>query len=295
MKKILYESKAIQIVIGIIAVGFLLSLWPLRIWNERVTTSVAPQTGTMTGVINEQNAVLQTIVAQYDHMDTIDVYLSEDSVGEHFYLRILDEQCDPEAFLEAQRVIYRRACGTKRIRSAAGMNAAVVRMNHAVGLSFAGRHKEAVEELQAILALPVKKNKDYLHSLCHVNLAMFLARRGEDGDIAAAREHIRKAGEHLKGIGQSNSALSGEIVRAEYMADTAEGKNSEAALEYFSKNLKNASVVRAEAAYRYQLALIYRRQGDNNSERTHLEFVAQTAPKAYIGKQAAARLAELSA
>lgn len=210
-------------------------------------------------------------------------------------LRILDEQCDPEAFLEAQRVIYRRACGTKRIRSAAGMNAAVVRMNHAVGLSFAGRHKEAVEELQAILALPVKKNKDYLHSLCHVNLAMFLARRGEDGDIAAAREHIRKAGEHLKGIGQSNSALSGEIVRAEYMADTAEGKNSEAALEYFSKNLKNASVVRAEAAYRYQLALIYRRQGDNNSERTHLEFVAQTAPKAYIGKQAAARLAELSA
>ena len=104
MKKILYESKAIQIVIGIIAVGFLLSLWPLRIWNERVTTSVAPQTGTMTGVINEQNAVLQTIVAQYDHMDTIDVYLSEDSVGEHFYLRILDEQwqqiCEEKATID---------------------------------------------------------------------------------------------------------------------------------------------------------------------------------------------------
>ena len=92
MKKIIYQSKAIQIVIGIIAIGLLLSLWPFRIWNETVTSCVEPQTGTMSSVINEENTVLQTIVAQYNHMETIDVYLSEDSVGESFYLRILDEQ-----------------------------------------------------------------------------------------------------------------------------------------------------------------------------------------------------------
>ncbi len=210
-------------------------------------------------------------------------------------VRILDEQCDPEEFLEAQRGIYKKACGIKRVRSAAGMNAVVVRMNNAVGLSFAGRHTEAMTGIHSILELPTDKNKDYYHGLCHINMALFLARRNEAGDLSAAREHIRKASEHIRAIGQSNSALSGEIIRAEYTVDACEGKNPEAALEYFSRHLGNASVARAEASYRYQLALIHRQLGDTANERAQLELVAQTAPKAHIGKLAAARLAELSA
>ncbi|MBP3604385.1 MAG: hypothetical protein J6J79_09605 [Lachnospiraceae bacterium] len=104
MKKILYQSKAIQIVIVIIALCILASLWPIRIWQERVTSSVECQTGTLTEMINEEKMVLQTIVAQYDHMDTIDLYLGEDCVGESFYLRILDEQwqqvCEEETKID---------------------------------------------------------------------------------------------------------------------------------------------------------------------------------------------------
>ncbi len=92
MKKIVYKSKAAEAVIILTAVCLLLTLWPLRIWHEQVTSRVEPQTGTMTEVINEEKTVLQTITAQYDHMDTIRVYLGENSVGEDFYLRILDEQ-----------------------------------------------------------------------------------------------------------------------------------------------------------------------------------------------------------
>lgn len=92
MKKIVYKSKAIEAVVILIAVCLLLSLWPLRIWHEQVTSKVEPQTGTMTDVIDEEKTVLQTITAQYDHMDSIRVYLGENSVGEDFYLRILDEQ-----------------------------------------------------------------------------------------------------------------------------------------------------------------------------------------------------------
>ena len=92
MKKIVYESKAIQAVILIIAAILLTTLWPLRIWHEKVTTSFFPETITMTEVIDEKRTLLQEIVAQYDHMDTIDVYLDENCVGESFYLRILDEQ-----------------------------------------------------------------------------------------------------------------------------------------------------------------------------------------------------------
>ena len=95
MKKIVYKSKAIQTVILIVAICLLVSLWPLRIWHETVTSSVAPATGTMTGVIDDEKTLLQGIVAQYDHMDTIDVYLDENSVGDSFYLRILDEQWQP--------------------------------------------------------------------------------------------------------------------------------------------------------------------------------------------------------
>lgn len=92
MKKIVYKSKAIQTVIIIAAVCLLASLWPLRIWREQVSMEVSPSTGAVTEVINEEKTVLQTITAQYDHMDTISVYLGENCVGESFFLRILDEQ-----------------------------------------------------------------------------------------------------------------------------------------------------------------------------------------------------------
>lgn len=91
MKKILYKSKAIQMIILIMAGCLLLSLWPLRIVHETVTTSIPSGTGTMTGVVNDDVTVLQSFVAQYDHMDTICLYVGEDTVGESFYVRLLNE------------------------------------------------------------------------------------------------------------------------------------------------------------------------------------------------------------
>lgn len=108
MKKIIYKSKAIQTVIIIIAVILLLSLWPFRLWHETVTTSVSAETGTVTDVINEENTVLQTITAQYDHMDTMQLYLGADSVGDSFYVRILDEQwqqvCEEKVMIDQENL-----------------------------------------------------------------------------------------------------------------------------------------------------------------------------------------------
>ena len=104
MNKIIFKSQAIQGVIFIIAAILLLSFWPLRIWQEEVVSSIEPQTGTMTEVINEENLLMQTIVAQYDHINTIRVYLGENCVGESFVLRILDEQwqqvCEQETMID---------------------------------------------------------------------------------------------------------------------------------------------------------------------------------------------------
>ncbi|MBD5456680.1 MAG: hypothetical protein HDR23_09510 [Lachnospiraceae bacterium] len=92
MKKIVYKSRAIQAIVVIIAAILLVSLWPFRIWHENVTTSVGTASGVVTDVINEEITVQQTIVAQYDHMDTIRLYLGDGCSGEKFYVRILNDQ-----------------------------------------------------------------------------------------------------------------------------------------------------------------------------------------------------------
>lgn len=90
MKKIIYRSKAIQAVILIIGVCLLLSLWPLRLFKVVLNTSVASGESTFSSVIDEEKTLMQCFVAQYDHLDTIRLYLGEDCQGESFYLRILD-------------------------------------------------------------------------------------------------------------------------------------------------------------------------------------------------------------
>lgn len=91
MKKIVYKSKAIQTVILIVAACLLMSLWPLRIWHETVTESILPKTGTMTGVVNDDCTILQSFVAQYDHMDSISLYLGAETEGNSFFVRLLNE------------------------------------------------------------------------------------------------------------------------------------------------------------------------------------------------------------
>lgn len=91
MKKIVYKSRVTQAVILIVAACLLASLWPFRLWKEQEITSGAPVLN-VTGAIDEETTLLQSIVVQYDHMDTIRLYLSDQCEGEFFYLRILDEQ-----------------------------------------------------------------------------------------------------------------------------------------------------------------------------------------------------------
>ncbi len=104
MKKIIFKSQAIQSVILIVTALLLLSLWPLRIWQEEVVSSVEPMTGNMSEVITDEKMLMQTIVASYDHMNTMRVYLGENCVGERFILRILDSKwqqvCEQETEID---------------------------------------------------------------------------------------------------------------------------------------------------------------------------------------------------
>lgn len=91
MKKIVYKSKAIETIILAIAAVILVSLWPIRLFHETVTTSIPPVSGTMTEAVDEDRTVLQSFVAQYGHMDTVRLYLREGTSGESFFVRLFDE------------------------------------------------------------------------------------------------------------------------------------------------------------------------------------------------------------
>lgn len=108
MKKIVYKSKAIQAVIVMAAAILLVSLWPLRIFHETVTASVPPVNGTVSEAVDNEHTILQTIVAQYDHMDSISFYLAEDCTGDSFYVRILDAEnrqvCEEEVIIDREKL-----------------------------------------------------------------------------------------------------------------------------------------------------------------------------------------------
>lgn len=91
MKRIIYKSSAIKAVIWILAATVLLSLWPFRILQETVTSSIPVQTGATTQVVDNTKTVLQSFVAQYAHLGSIRLYLGAETQGESFYVRLLDE------------------------------------------------------------------------------------------------------------------------------------------------------------------------------------------------------------
>lgn len=92
MQKIIYKSKAIQAVILIIMGCLILSLWPFRIWNETVVSSIIQETGEYMGPVDDNRTLMQSFVAQYDHMESIAVYLCEDTTGESFFFRLFNEE-----------------------------------------------------------------------------------------------------------------------------------------------------------------------------------------------------------
>lgn len=91
MKKIVYKSKAIETAILVLALVILVSLWPVRLFHETVTSSIPPVSGTMTETIDEGRTVLQSFVAQYDHLADVRLYVREGSEGESFFVRLFDE------------------------------------------------------------------------------------------------------------------------------------------------------------------------------------------------------------
>lgn len=92
MSKTIYKSKAIQAVIILTAAVLLLSLWPLRLWQETIVGSAEPAAGSVTGPVDESRMITQSFMARYDHLDRIRLWLSDETEGEAFWARIYNDE-----------------------------------------------------------------------------------------------------------------------------------------------------------------------------------------------------------
>lgn len=210
-------------------------------------------------------------------------------------ISLLNDSCDPEAFLKANEYSYKKALKVKRFRKPRHRVAAYIQNYHFVALIVAGRREEVMQAVE-LLRVRTQGSAQYseFYATCLTNLAAAFIQDGSEGDIAAAKQYIEKAKELLSKRNVPGY-VADEITRLEYRLDAVEGKNLQGCLEYFTRHVDNAAFTRAEVGSRNVMALIYRQLGDAENERAQLEIVAQKAQKMYIGKQAAQRLEELSA
>ena len=92
MKKIIYKSTAIKFIILLLAVMTLATLWPLRIWKQEAPVSVQPDDVSYSEFVDKDKVIMQTFLAQQNHLKSMRLYLGEGSQGEFFYARMYDEK-----------------------------------------------------------------------------------------------------------------------------------------------------------------------------------------------------------
>lgn len=208
---------------------------------------------------------------------------------------LLNDRCDPKAFLKANEYTYRRALRVRRITKPRHWAAVTIFNNQIIALLAAGQHEEALRTID-LLDSRVQNSKNYADApvFCLTARASAYLQRNAGGDIAAARECVVKARE-LLGKQSIAENIANSVTVLEYRLDAVEGKNLQTCLEYFTRQADNSPSARVEAIWRNVIALIYRQLGDTENERAQLETVVQKAPEMHIGKQAAQRLEALSA
>lgn len=208
-------------------------------------------------------------------------------------LRLLDQDCDPLGYLAAHEYAYNKALKTRRGR--AMPFALVERQNHAVALNDCGEHEQAIQVLEAVIAAGSKPLWQGAIVTAHTGLAsVYLARDGANG-VEKAREQLRLAADAVsKAEGMTVSAntqvYSSRVTYIEYVIDVLEGKNLDAALDYFKKSVSSAAPLLEQLSCRRYLAMIHEKQGHADQARAEYEIVAARANGLYIAAKAKAWL-----
>lgn len=127
MNRIINKRQAICGTVWVIVLCIVVSLWPLRLVKETVTSRSDEQVVMESEPVSGGSAIHQMFVAQFDKLQSIDVYLTEGVIGEDFNFVLYDG---------AMNIIMQQVISTKDMKEIPGYCKVQINMDLEVGKEY---------------------------------------------------------------------------------------------------------------------------------------------------------------
>ena len=127
MNRIINKRQAICGTVWVIVICIIVSLWPLRLVRETVTSRSDEQVVMESEPVSGGSAIHQMFVAQFDKLQSIDVYLTEGAIGEDFNFVLYDG---------AMNIIMQQVISTKDMKEIPGYCKVQINMDLEVGKEY---------------------------------------------------------------------------------------------------------------------------------------------------------------
>ena len=127
MNRIINKRQAICGTVWVIVICIIVSLWPLRLVRETVTSRSDEQVVMESEPVSGGSAIHQMFVAQFDKLQSIDVYLPEGAIGEDFNFVLYDG---------AMNIIMQQVISTKDMKEIPGYCKVQINMDLEVGKEY---------------------------------------------------------------------------------------------------------------------------------------------------------------
>lgn len=127
MNRIINKRQAVCGTVWVIVICIIVSLWPLRLVRETVTSRSDEQVVMESEPVSGGSAIHQMFVAQFDKLQSIDVYLTEGAIGEEFNFVLYDG---------AMNIIMQQVISTKDMKEIPGYCKVQINMDLEVGKEY---------------------------------------------------------------------------------------------------------------------------------------------------------------
>lgn len=127
MNRIINKRQAVCGTVWVIVICIVVSLWPLRLVRETVTSRSDEQVVMESEPVSGGSAIHQMFVAQFDKLQSIDVYLTEGAIGEDFNFVLYDG---------AMNIIMQQVISTKDMKEIPGYCKVQINLDLEVGKEY---------------------------------------------------------------------------------------------------------------------------------------------------------------
>lgn len=91
MKKVVSRQEGFVYAVAVVAILAILTIFPLRLWHEDIVSTSNQVVAGSTGVLRDTKVASQMFVTQYDHLDSISLYITEGEAGDILCLRVFED------------------------------------------------------------------------------------------------------------------------------------------------------------------------------------------------------------